>query len=75
MGCGGRGRETGKGELMKTRWPGPFAEMCQGILMYKFWMILLEDFRGGLFWALFPTKSWRNNPATNSVEKSGGPNI
>ena len=39
--------------------------------------INLEDFAGdfprGFFWALFPTKMRRKNPATKSVKKSGGP--
>ena len=34
-------------------WPGPSAEMCRGLLLYKFWRILpgifLEDFSGHFF--------------------------
>ena len=39
----------------------------------------LEDFAGdlpgGFFWALFPTKMRRKNPATKSAKKSGGSKI
>ena len=31
------------------------------------------DFPGGFFWALFPTKMRRKNPARKSAKKSGGP--
>ena len=34
-----------------------------------------RDFPGGFFWALFPTKMRRKNPATKSAKKSGGPKI
>ena len=33
------------------------------------------DFPGGFFWALFPTKMRRKNPATKSAKKSGGSKI
>ena len=56
-------------------WPGPSAEMCQGFLLHTFWRILpgifLEDFSG----KFLPTKMRRENPATKSAKKSGGPKI
>ena len=33
------------------------------------------DFPGGFFWALFPTKMRKNNPATKSVKKFRRPKI
>ena len=33
------------------------------------------DFPGGFFWALFPTKMRRTNPARKSAKKSGGSKI
>ena len=33
------------------------------------------DFPGGFFWALFPTKMRRKNPARKSAKKSGGSKI
>ena len=33
------------------------------------------DFPGGFFWALFPTKLRRKNPARKSAKKSGGSKI
>ena len=52
--------------------PGQSAEMCWRIFV----VLILEDFPGdfpgGFFWALFPTKMRRKNPARKSAKKSGG---
>ena len=55
---------------------GQSAEMCRRIFCcINFGGFFLEDFPGGFFWALFPTKMRRKNPARKSAKKSGGPNI
>ena len=40
--------------------------------MYNIWRILPGIFLAKFFWALFPTKMRRKNPATKSAKKSGG---
>ena len=62
-------------KLTVNCWNGPSAEMCRGFLLYIFWRIFpgifLEDFSGHFF----PTKMRKNNPATKSAKKSGGPKL
>ena len=52
--------------------------ICRNVLE-DFCCINLEDFPGdfpgGFFWALFPTKMRRKNPARKSAKKSGGSKI
>ena len=53
----------------------PLCRNVSGIFVVK----ILEDFAGdlpgGFFWALFPTKMRRKNPATKSAKKSGSSKI
>ena len=50
--------------------------MCRGFLLHTM-PYIVEDFAGdspgGFFWAPFPTKIRRKNPATKSTKKSGCP--
>ena len=59
----------------KLPWP-----ICRNVLEdFCCCIYILEDFPGdfpgGFFWALFPTKMRRKNPARKSAKKSGGPKI
>ena len=56
-------------------WPGPSAEMCQGVSSFKIWRIFPGIFLEDLSGHFFPTKMRRKNPATKSAKKSGGPTI
>ena len=53
--------------------PGQSAEMCWRIFVVQILENFPGDFPGGFFWALFPTKMRRKNPARKSAKKSGGP--
>ena len=57
--------------------PGPSADMCRGFFCVVYMLEdSAEDFPGGFFWALCPTKMKNKNPATKHLRnKSGGSNI
>ena len=55
--------------------PSQSAEVCRRIFVVQILEDFLGDFPGGFFWALFPTKTRRKNPARKSARKSGGPKI
>ena len=55
--------------------PGQSAEMCWRIFVVLNLEDFPGDFPGGFFWALFPTKMRRKNPARKSAKKSGGSKI
>ena len=52
--------------------PAPL-QKCVADFVVQLWEEFAGDSRGGIFWALFPTKMRRKDPATNSVKKSGSP--
>ena len=56
-------------------WPGPLCRNASGILLYKLWRILPGIFREDFSGHCFPTKMMRENPATKSAKKSGGPKL
>ena len=51
----------------------PLSRNVSGIFVVQILEDFAGDFPGGFFWALFPTKMRRKNPATESAKKSGGP--
>ena len=55
--------------------PANLQKCVGGFLLYKCWRIFLGIFLEDFFWALFPTKMRRKNPARKSAKKSGGSKI
>ena len=53
----------------------PLCRNVSGIFVVQILEDFAGDFIGGFFWALFPTKMRRKNPATKSAKISGGPKI
>ena len=49
--------------------------MCWRIFVVQILEDFAGDFPGGFFWALFPTKMRRKNPARKSAKESGGSKI
>ena len=49
--------------------------MCWRIVVVKILEDFPGDFPGGFFWALFPIKIRRKNPARKSAKESGGSKI